>query len=117
MAVNVYEKAAEYYSKGLWSIAQLEALVGKGKLTQEQVNEIIGVDDNTPPEAPESVVAAEPEQVSTEAGNDAENAPESAEEPLEDMTKAELLSLASERGVEAYDSWTKAEIIAAIEAA
>ena len=53
MAVNVYEKAAEYYSKGLWSIAQLEALVGKGKLTQEQVNEIIGVDDNTPSDGSE----------------------------------------------------------------
>lgn len=35
---------------------------------------------------------------------------------LSAMTKAELLSLASERGVEAYESWTKAEIIAAIEA-
>ena len=53
MAVNVYEKAAEYYSRGLWSIAQLEALVGKGKLTQEQVNEIIGVGESTPSDGSE----------------------------------------------------------------
>ena len=36
---------------------------------------------------------------------------------LSSMTKAELLAYAQEHGVEAYESWTKAEIIAAIEAA
>lgn len=34
---------------------------------------------------------------------------------LSSMTKAELLAYAQEYGVEAYESWTKAEIIAAIE--
>lgn len=43
--------------------------------------------------------------------------PES-EQPTADyssMTKAELLDIASDRGIEAYESWTKAEIIAALE--
>lgn len=39
---------------------------------------------------------------------------EERNKPLEAMTKAELLALASERGVEAYESWTKAEITAAL---
>lgn len=45
MAVNIYEKAALYYSRGWWSIAQLEALVEKGKLTEEQVRSIVGADE------------------------------------------------------------------------
>ena len=36
---------------------------------------------------------------------------------LSSMTKSELLAYAQEHGVEAYESWTKAEIIAAIEGA
>lgn len=43
---------------------------------------------------------------------------QAADEPTADlstMTKAELLALAAERGVDAYESWTKAEIIAALE--
>lgn len=48
--------------------------------------------------------------------------PEPVEEPatepdLEGMTKAELLALCEERGITAYESWTKAEIIAALEGA
>lgn len=35
----------------------------------------------------------------------------------DDMTKAQLLELASQRGVIAYESWTKAQIIEALEAA
>lgn len=59
----------------------------------------------------------EPEQESTDAENEPESEPESAEKALADMTKAELLEYAQEHGVEVYESWTKAEIIAAIEAA
>ena len=64
----------------------------------------------------------EPAQESTEAESTSESASESSEsasesKPLEDMTKAELLAYAQERGVEVFESWTKAEIIAAIEAA
>lgn len=36
---------------------------------------------------------------------------------LSAMTKAGLLALCEERGITAYESWTKAEIIAAIEGA
>ena len=85
-------------------------------ITDEQVDEIANVIPE-PSEDVESVDSAEPEQVSTEAENDAESTPESAEKPLEDMTKAELLAYAQERGVETSESWTKAEIIAAIGAA
>ena len=80
-------------------------------ISDEQVDEIASVIQE-PSEGAESVDEAEPAQEST----DAENAPESAEKPLEDMTKAELLAYAQERGVEAYESWTKAEIIAALQA-
>ena len=45
MAVNIYEKAALYYAKGWWTLANLEALVAKGKLTEEQVLSIIGADE------------------------------------------------------------------------
>ena len=85
-------------------------------ITDEQVDEIANVIQE-PSESVASVDEAEPAQASTEAERTPENAPESADKPLTDMTKAELLSLASERGVEAYESWTKAEIIAAIEGA
>lgn len=48
--------------------------------------------------------------------------PEPVEEPATEpdyssMTKAELLALCEERGITAYESWTKAEIIAALEGA
>lgn len=36
---------------------------------------------------------------------------------LSTLTKAELLAYAQEHGIEAYESWTKAEIVAAIEGA
>ena len=62
-------------------------------------------------------IEPEPAQESTEAESTPENAPESAEKPLADMTKAELLAYAQERGIEVFESWTKAEIIAAIEGA
>ena len=90
-------------------------------ITDAQVDEIASVIQE-PSEAPESVDEAEPAQESTEAESTSESASESSEsasesKPLEDMTKAELLAYAQERGVEVYESWTKAEIIAAIEAA
>lgn len=44
--------------------------------------------------------------------------PEPVEEPdYSSMTKAELLAMCEERGITAYESWTKAEIIAALEGA
>lgn len=85
-------------------------------ITDEQVDEIANVIQE-PSESVDSVDEAEPAQVSTEAESTPENAPESAEKALDDMTKAELLAYAQENGVEVYESWTKAEIIAAIEAA
>ena len=90
-------------------------------ITDEQVDEIANVIPE-PSESVESVDEAEPAQESTDAGNASESASESSEsasesKPLEDMTKAELLAYAQEHGVEVYESWTKAEIIAAIEAA
>ena len=89
-------------------------------ITDAQVDEIANVIQE-PSEAPESAVIPEAEQESTEAANDAESTPESAsesaEKPLSEMTKAELLEYAAGHGVETYESWTKAEIIAAIEGA
>ena len=90
-------------------------------ITDEQVDEIANVIQE-PSEAPESEDEAEPAQGSTEAESTSESASESSEsasesKPLEDMTKAELLAYAQERGVEVFESWTKAEIVAAIEAA
>lgn len=40
--MSLFEKARRYYEKGWWTLAVLEALVEKGKLTQEQVAEITG---------------------------------------------------------------------------
>jgi hypothetical protein len=90
-------------------------------ITDEQVDEIANVIQE-PQEPVEGVDEAEPAQESTDAENASESASESSEsasesKPLEDMTKAELLEYAQEHGVEVYESWTKAEIIAAIEAA
>ena len=87
-------------------------------ITDAQVEEIAAVmpepePSTEPQEAAEG--ADEGEEVSTHAESEGE--PESAEKPLEDMTKAELLAYAQEHGIEAYESWTKAEIIAAIEGA
>ena len=49
--------------------------------------------------------------------HEAVQAEETTEETAySDMTKAELLALCEERGVTAYDSWTKAQIIEALEA-
>lgn len=95
--MNLFEKARRYYEKSWWTLATLEALVEKGKLTQEQVAEITCT--------------------STEAESEPSETPEQAETDLSAMAKAELLAYAQERGIEAYESWTKAEIIAAIESA
>lgn len=82
--MSLFEKARRYYEKGWWTLATLEALVTKGKLTPGQVAEITGT----------------AEEIDFSA-----------------MTKAELLAYCSEHGIEAYESWTKAEIVAAIEGA
>ena len=94
-----------------------------GVLTDEQVAELealIEAHYNPPVSASdpaESEQADEPEEVSTEPESEPSEAPEQAETDLSAMTKAELLEYAQEHGVEVYESWTKAEIIAAIEAA
>lgn len=62
-------------------------------------------------------VSAEPSTPST-ATDEVEEAPEQAEEApdLEDMTKAELIAYAEQRGIEVDAKSRKAEIIAAIKA-
>lgn len=37
-----YKMAKKYYESGLWSEERLQALVKKGKLTEEEYNEIVG---------------------------------------------------------------------------
>mgnify|MGYP002623282185 CR=1 FL=1 len=88
MAVNVYKKAALYYARGWWSLAQLEALEDRGVLTAAQIAEIIGSDYA-----------------------------QDGEPDLESMTKHQLRQYAEARGIAVYESWTKAEIIAAIQGA
>lgn len=63
-------------------------------------------------------VAAEPSTPSTTAPDEVEEAPEQVEEAidLEDMTKAELIAYAEQRGIEVDAKSRKAEIIAAIKA-
>ena len=39
---TIYEKAKDYYNRGLWSAARLQTLVTKGLLTQAEYNEIVG---------------------------------------------------------------------------
>ena len=84
--MNIYEKAGEYYARGWWSLDALKALARKGKLTGAQVAAIVGAE-------------------TLEAGA----------VDLESMTKHELYVYAKERGITVYESWTKAEIVAAIE--
>jgi len=50
---NLEEKAARYYAKGWWSLANLEALVEKGKLTEDAVRSITGCDEPEPEEGGE----------------------------------------------------------------
>lgn len=87
MATGVYEKAARYYAKGWWTIGALEALARKGVLTAAQVSAIVGV----------------------EYGDELPD--------YDSMTKHELYEWAEARGITVYESWTKADIVAAIQAA
>lgn len=92
-----------------------------GVLTDEQVAELEVLIDEyyNPPviasDPAESVDEPEPAQVSTEPESEPSAEPEQPD--LSIMTKDELLDYAANIGVEVYQSWTKAEIIAAIEAA
>lgn len=61
-----------------------------------------------PEEGPEN---PEPEQEPTDGG---QGASEAVSGPYDGMTKAQLLEIAQQMGVEAYESWTKAQIIAAL---
>lgn len=40
----VYKMAKKYYDEGLWPQERLLALVEKGKLTEEEYDEIVGTD-------------------------------------------------------------------------
>ena len=42
---SVRDMAARYYARGLWGVAQIEALVEKGKLTEAEAAEILGTDE------------------------------------------------------------------------
>ena len=42
MAISTFELAKKNYNRGLWTADMLEKLVDRGKLTQEQYNEIVG---------------------------------------------------------------------------
>ena len=44
MATNIEEMAARYYARGWWTLANLKALVAKGKLTEEAVRRIVGAE-------------------------------------------------------------------------
>lgn len=109
--MNVVDKAKEYYARGWWTLDALMALVNKGKLTGAQVAEITAV---MPDEAAET-----PEQEAPESAEDAEEpAPETSTPPdYEAMTKHDLFEWAEAHGITVYESWTKAEIVAAIQAA
>lgn len=77
------------------------AWANAGTITSEQLDELLAA-------LPVDMAVEEPE-----AEPDVE--PETPDYSA--MTKAELLEEAANRGVEAYESWTKAEIIAALEGA
>lgn len=97
-----------------WAMRMYEQL-DAGVLTDEQVAELEALIDAyyNPPEPTESVDDTETEETST----DAESEPENASQDFSGMTKAELLEYCAGHDIEAYESWTKAEIIAAIEGA
>lgn len=80
-------------------------------ISESQVDEIAAA-------MPEEPVAVEGAGAETSAGAaEAEiEAAEGASQDFSGMTKAELLEYCEAHGIEAYESWTKAEIIAAIEA-
>ena len=42
-----YKMAKKYYDNGLWGKDRLDALLAKGKLTQEEYDEIVGTEDET----------------------------------------------------------------------
>ena len=73
-------------------------------ISESQVDEIAAA----VPEEPESVEGGA--EMPTEAA-------EGASQDFSAMTKAELLEYCEAHGITAYESWTKAEIIAAIEGA
>lgn len=88
-------------------------------ITEQQVDEIAAA----MPEEPVAVegagaeTSAEAAEIAAEAAEGESTESENASRDFSGMTKAELLEYCAEHGIEAYESWTKAEIIAAIEAA
>jgi len=103
-------------------------VVWRPLILEEHINAIAEsmveyVDDVVPVQAMEQPeIAAEPsesdsepvsEQEGTEVQEDASEASEAVTE-LEGMTKSELIQYADDHGVHVLQSWTKAEIIAAI---
>lgn len=39
---KIFEKAKKYYTQGFWTETMLKALVEKGHLTKEELEEIVG---------------------------------------------------------------------------
>ena len=95
-----------------WAMRMYEQL-DAGVLTDEQVAELEALIDEyyNPPEPNVGADEPKPEESSTIS----ETAPENASQDFSSMTKAELLEYCAAHGITAYESWTKAEIIAAIE--
>lgn len=40
--MTIYEKALDYYNRGLWNAQRIEALYQAGKLTKEERDSILG---------------------------------------------------------------------------
>lgn len=108
--------------KNLGTFLTKVTLKAISKLDQADVDECMRIAENVTAWAGAGVVTSEQldlllAALPVEIEEEAEPAPE-AEQPetpdYQSMTKAELLTLAEERGIEAYDSWTKAEIISAL---
>lgn len=88
MAVSNEALARRYYDRGLWGVGELRRLVDAGKLSVEAYGRITGM-----PYAPDGMP------------------------DTEGMTKHELVEWATAHGVEAYESWSRDRIVAAIAAA
>jgi len=88
-------------------------------ITDAQVEEIAAVMPEESEESSEPTPEPEPESESEpESVDEPEPAPETSTTPdYEAMTKHDLFEWAEAHGITVYESWTKAEIVAAIQAA
>lgn len=84
-------------------------------ITEQQVDEIAAAMPDEPESVDDSELSTETDESVEEGAEMPTEAPENASQDFSSMTKAELLEYCEAHGIEAYESWTKAEIIAAIE--